>query len=138
MQTSRDLTVSSDLDNLPFVLEFVRLCCLEAGLDDDATFACELATDEACTNIVEHAYQGREGGKIYVRCQCTPEEFIVELHDNGAPFNPAQVAPPQLVGDLADREAGGLGLHLMRSLMDEVRFEFDGQNGNTVTMIKRL
>lgn len=135
---NKALVVSSSLDELPRVIEFVRQACLKAGLDDDTIFACELATDEACTNIIEHAYQGRQDGVIRVACQVSNTSFTVEFHDHGQPFDPDQVLPPNLSGDLADREIGGLGLHFMRRLMDEVRFEFDEQAGNTLVMTKRL
>lgn len=134
----RDLVVVSDLANLPLVLEFVRNCCVDAGLSDDAVFACELATDEAVTNVIEHAYLGRRDGSIAVTCYRQGDRFVVRVHDHGASFDPSQVAGPVLTGDLADRDVGGLGLHFMRSLMDEVRFEFDEQQGNTLTMVKRL
>lgn len=135
---TKDLVVSSKLEELPRVIEFVRQACLSAGLDDDTVFACELATDEACTNIMEHAYQGRQDGVIRVACEISSTRFTVEFHDNGQPFDPDQVLPPKLSGDLADRDIGGLGLHFMRTLMDEVHFVFDEQAGNTLVMTKRL
>lgn len=132
------LVVSSNLDNLPRVIAFVRQACETAGLDEDAAFACELATDEACTNIMEHAYRGRSNGEIEVICLAKADRFIVQLHDNGKPFDPDTVAPPTLTGELIERQIGGLGLHFMHSLMDEVRFNFDEEEGNTLTMVKYL
>jgi serine/threonine-protein kinase RsbW len=136
--TADELVVSSSLDALPQVIDFVRQVCLQAGLADQASFACELATDEACTNIIEHAYAGRSDGVIRVACWQADDAFIVQLHDQGAAFDPAAVREPPLTDDLAGRPLGGLGMHFMRSLMDEVRFDFDPVTGNTVTMTKRL
>lgn len=130
--------VSSALDVLPQVIGFVRQASLHAGLPESAVFACELATDEACTNIIEHAYAGRSDGVIRVACWSDSDEFVVQLHDQGTAFNPAAVREPPLTQDLAGRPLGGLGMHFMRSLMDEVRFDFDPISGNTVTMTKRL
>lgn len=134
----QELVISSDLANLPRVLDFVRARCIAAGLSDDAVFACELATDEACTNVIEHAYLGRRSGEIRITCYLNGDHFVVRLHDHGQPFDPAQVAAPTLSGSLSERDVGGLGLHFMRSLMDEVRFEFDQEVGNTLTMVKRI
>jgi serine/threonine-protein kinase RsbW len=133
----QELVITSDLANLPRVLDFVRAHCIAAGLSDDAVFACELATDEACTNVIEHAYGGA-GGEIRISCSRNDDRFVVRVHDRGQPFNPAEVAAPALSGTLSEREIGGLGLHFMRSLMDEVRFEFDQDDGNTLTMVKRV
>jgi anti-sigma regulatory factor (Ser/Thr protein kinase) len=133
-----ELVVSSDLDVLPQVIDFVRQASLLAGLPDNAVFACELATDEACTNIIEHAYAGRSDGVIRVACWSDSDEFVVQLHDQGVAFDPGAVRVPPLTQDLAGRPLGGLGVHFMRSLMDEVRFDFDPVLGNTLTMTKRF
>lgn len=133
-----EIVFASDLANLSTALDFVRAQCRLAGASDDETFACELATDEACTNIIEHAYQGRKDGEIRLACLWADEVFIVRLRDHGRPFDPTRVAAPPRVERLEDAEIGGLGLHFMRSLMDEIRFEFDPAGGNTLTMVKRL
>lgn len=132
------LVVHSTLDALPQVIDFVRQACLEAGLSDKDVFACELATDEACTNIVEHAYRGHSDGVIRVACWSESGTFVVQFHDRGQAFDPAAIEDPMLTEDLLDRPLGGLGVHFMRSLMDEVRFEFDASEGNTLTMTKRI
>lgn len=133
-----ELVVSSDLDALPQVIDFVRQAGMDAGLSDDALFACELATDEACTNIIEHAYNGASDGAIRVCCWVEEGAFTVQFHDQGVAFDPAQVREPLLSEELADRPLGGLGMHFMRSLMDDVRFDFDPVEGNLLTMSKRL
>lgn len=133
-----ELTVNSDLDGLPQVIDFVRQACMAAGMSDDAIFACELATDEACTNIIEHAYDGRDDGLIRVSCWVDAGVFVVQFLDQGATFDPSKVREPLLTEVLADRPLGGLGMHFMRSLMDEVRFDFDPVAGNLLTMTKRF
>jgi anti-sigma regulatory factor (Ser/Thr protein kinase) len=135
---TEELTVSSDLDSLPQVIDFVRQASVAAGLAEKAVFACELATDEACTNIIEHAYAGRSDGMIRVACWAENGAFVVQFHDQGAAFDPTQIQEPQLTENLAERPLGGLGVHFMRSLMDEVRFEFDPVTGNKLTMTKRF
>lgn len=138
MTNIQSLVVSSDLAELPRVIDFIHQVCLNARLSDDDMFACELATDEACTNIMEHAYLGSADGQIRVTCHYTDELFVVVLHDHGQPFDPNQVEPPSLTGDLEVRDVGGLGLYFMRNMMDEVHFDFDQVAGNTLTMTKRI
>jgi len=138
MIETRYLVVFSDLAELPRVLAFVRRACQDAGLDADAAFACELATDEACTNVIEHAYQGDASGEIRILCAWDGDEFLVRLHDRGRAFDPNAVASPTLAGNLASRRPGGLGLHFIYSLMDDVQFRFDAEKGNTLVMKKHL
>ena len=132
-----ELLVTSDLDQLPRVLDFVRAACADAGMDEDQVFACELATDEACANIMEHAYEGYPDDEIQVRCWTASGQMYIRFHDTGQPFEPQEVEPPLLTDDLQERQVGGLGLHFMRTLMDDVTFEFS-ETGNTVTMSKRI
>jgi len=138
MSETVDLVVYSDLDELPRVIEFVRRSCHQARMTDDAIFACELATDEACTNIIEHAYAGRDDGEIQVSCQVIEDRFVIQFRDHGQPFDPNLIKTPDLTTELSQRPVGGLGLHFMRSLMDDVHFKFDHREGNTLIMVKRL
>lgn len=134
----QQLTVSSALHDLPLVINFVRRCCRTAGLSEDASFACELAADEACSNIMEHAYSGRSDGVIHVACWVAGQCFVLRFRDHGRTFDPARVQKPTLDADLLDRPVGKLGIHIMRSLMDDVRYEFDAVEGNTLTMSKAI
>lgn len=112
----------------------------QSGLDQTAVFHIELACDEACTNVIEHAYGGENKGEITVSWQMEDRSFIINIHDNGRSFNPDAVPTPTLPPDAGEPEnvkVGGLGIHFMRQLMDEVRFEFDDESGNTLTLIKK-
>lgn len=138
MSLPEELVVTSALDELPRVIDFVFQTCETSAVPEDVAFACQLAADEACTNIMEHAYGGRSDGEIRVWCWVSEDQVHLQLRDNGVAFDPGIIEMPSLNGNLTDRHIGGLGLHFMRSLMDEVRFEFDPTTGNTVTMIKRF
>ena len=70
-------------------------------------------------------------------CHIDDENLVVMLRDHGTPFDPSAVKAPRLGVCLDDRESGGLGLYFMHRLMDEVRFEFDPESGNVVTLVKR-
>jgi serine/threonine-protein kinase RsbW len=131
------LETESRLDKLAPIGDFVAAAASEAGLDEQATFDVQLATDEACCNIIEHAYKGVEGGEIEICCTREGNDFVVSLKDRGRPFNPDKVPAPDLQGDLNGRRIGGLGLHFIRRLMDEVFFTFDEAEGNELVMIKR-
>jgi serine/threonine-protein kinase RsbW len=122
-------------DDLPRVLEFMEESCRDANVDPALWFDLQLAVEEACCNVIEHAYNG-EGGEFYVGFRSHDRDVMITVRDQGKPFDPASVAPPDMNLPLEDRPVGGLGLHLIHQLMDQVKFEFsDGTN--TLTMIKR-
>ena len=108
-----------------------------AGLDADAVYAVEMAVDEACTNIIEHAYGGEGQGDIECTCQINHGELTVTLRDYGCPFEPSEVPEPDIDAALEERREGGLGLYLIRKLMDDVNFEFTPDSCNILTMVKR-
>ena len=108
-----------------------------AGLDDDAAYAIQLAVEEACDNIIEHAYGNNMRGDIECTCEATPDGLVVTLRDHGDPFDPDSVPPPNLDSSLEERDAGGLGLHFIRKLTDDFCFQFDAEQGNVLMLFKR-
>jgi anti-anti-sigma factor len=133
------LTVPSSLDSLSEISDFVVAAARTAGLDDQAVWEVQLAVDEAATNVILHAYGDHDlEGPITVDAELENNEFIVRLHDQGTPFDPDTVPTPDLDSPLEQRATGGLGLYLMRKLMDRVDFQFDSAGHNVLTMVKRL
>jgi serine/threonine-protein kinase RsbW len=72
-----------------------------------------------------------------IGCGVRGDELIITMRDHGLPFDPASVKPPNLTADLSERQIGGLGVYLMRKLMDEVRYESLRDDGNLLTLVKR-
>jgi len=124
-------------ESLARIGEFVTRAAVAASFDATAVYAVEMAVDEACTNIIEHAYGGEDRGDIECTCQVKAGELRVTLRDYGHPFDPASVPEPNITASLEERQEGGLGLFLMRKLMDEVHFEFTHHAGNILTLVKR-
>jgi sigma-B regulation protein RsbU (phosphoserine phosphatase) len=124
-------------ENLAEINKFVTSAAEAAGLDEETIYAVQRAVDEACSNIIEHAYQGKEGGKIESLCIACEYGLITQFRDYGLPFDPNKIPSPNLNMELSERPVGGLGLYFMRQLMDEVSFEFSPNSiGNTITMVK--
>jgi serine/threonine-protein kinase RsbW len=92
--------------------------------------------DEACTNIIEHAYGGDGKGEIHCTCEILANGLKVVLRDNGRSFNPDNVPAPKPKARLKEVKARGAGLYLIRKMMDEVTFEFSKEDGNRLTLIK--
>lgn len=127
-------------ESLEAVREFVGQIAETFGFDAKAIYAVELATDEAFTNIVEHAYGGESKELVECTCQTHLMDLTIILHDCGQAFDPTCVPEPDLEAPLEDRETGGLGIYFMRKLMDEVHFTPASETSdgcNTLTMIKR-
>ena len=95
----------------------------------------QAAVDEACTNIIKYAY-GEARGIITITCSTRDNNFMVSIKDKGKPFNPSSVPLPDLKADVNHRKIGGLGIYLMRNLMDDVTYDFDPKSGNTLVMKK--
>ncbi len=130
-------TFPGRLDALSSIREFVARVATDAGLSAKDVYAVVLSVDEACSNIVEHAYQGRQSGEIECECWWSGSEFHIILRDQGEPFDPEAVPEPQVEGPLEQLSLGGAGLFLMRKLMDSVEFEFSPEKGNVLRMVKR-
>jgi anti-sigma regulatory factor (Ser/Thr protein kinase) len=137
MSEQLELTVPSDLENLARIAEFVTDSALRLGLDEEQAFEVQMATDEACANIIEHAYGPDVEGEIRICCALEGDDFVVSIRDQGAPFDPQNVPEPDLTCPLEDRQIGGLGLYFMRKLMDRVDFCCWPGKGNEVRMYKR-
>ncbi len=132
----RTLIIPARFDQLDAIRRFAVQAAADAGLDEKGLCAVEMAVDEACSNIIEHAYRGISNGQIECTCESDATSFTVILRDRGRPFDILQVPEPDLKASLKKRKVGGLGIYLMRQLMDVVRYENLGDMGNVLTLIK--
>ena len=125
-------------ENLEKICDLVTTQATQAGFDDTAVYAIQTAVDEACSNIIEHAYQGEDSGTIDITVTTNDDCLTIRLIDQGIPFNPINIPEPDISASLAERDNHGLGLYFMRKLMDDVCFEFSEGTGNVLTMVKCL
>ena len=131
------ITFDASFDILDEIREFVGDAARQVGFSDKEIFAIQLAADEASSNIIEHAYAGQKGGKLEIECINFDGGIKIVMRDRGKSFNPSNVPEPNVKADLSDRKIGGLGMYLMRKLMDDVTYESTTELGNILTMIKR-
>jgi serine/threonine-protein kinase RsbW len=100
-------------------------------------YAVNLALDEVVTNVVRHGFDNPKEEEVVAHVTARSREVVTEVTDAGRTFDPLTVPPPDLTAPLSERSLGGLGIHLIRSLMDEV--EYRRENGkNVLTMRKRI
>ena len=120
------------------IREFVGDIARAGGFNDKEVYNIQLATDEAASNIIEHAYEGVSDGLLEISCGVKGTAITIILVDHGESFDPSDVPAPDLKADLSERKIGGLGIFLMRKLMDEVHYDAEPKkNRNTLTMVKR-
>jgi serine/threonine-protein kinase RsbW len=96
-----------------------------------------MAVDEACTNIIEHAYGGEGEGKIQLNCQVQPEGLQVTIFDQGTPFDPEQIPELDTKAPIAERRRRGMGLFFIYKLMDRVEYKSNTPKGNQLILFKR-
>ena len=127
----------STTNALADVREFVDKCAVRFGFGEKEVSEITLAVDEACTNVIKHAYKGNPDAEFEVRILASGTEFQVVVRDWGASFKPEEVPLPNIKDKVKRHKAGGLGIFLMRKLMDTV--EYRGQDAsNEVRLVRNL
>jgi len=130
------MSVPARYDRVKQVCAFVVDAAESAGLDETAVFHCQIAVDEACTNIIEHGYRGEDKGQIEAECRTEPGMATITIIDWAPPFDVTQVPDPSLDRPIEDAAIGGLGVFFMRKMMNEVTYHHkDG--ANRLVMVKR-
>lgn len=137
-ERSTSMRMKAVLENVPRAIECVTEWAQKAGFDERALYEIQLAVDEACANVVDHAYEGADPGDIEVSCRLDDQILTVQVRDWGTGFDLSGVADPDLDAPLEERTLGGLGLFLVRQVMDDVQFRSDPELGNELMMSKRL
>lgn len=127
---------SGRFESLAGIRKFVYDAASAAGFNDKEIYAVELAVDEACSNIIEHAYGGEGKGDIVCTCNKINNGLEIILIDQGKPFNPALVSTPDFSLDLEQLKPRGAGLYLIRNMMDDIDFNFSEKHGNQLRMVK--
>lgn len=127
---------AGEFSNLAKISEFIAEQAHQIGLNERATYEVQLAVDEACSNIIEHAYGGEGKGEIEITCNLAPDGIEIVLKDEGKPFDPDSIKEIEIGTPLEKLGSRGAGVFLMRKLMDEVRFEFSKKSGTILKMKK--
>ena len=127
---------AAKFEHLDEIREFVGDIARAGGFSNKDVYNIQLATDEAASNIIEHAYENVTDGILELSCGMREDTITIILIDRGESFDPSEVPLPDLKADLSDRKIGGLGIFLMRKLMDEVHYEPRPDKSNVLTMIK--
>lgn len=129
-------TFPGNFKSLERISKFIVRFAQEAGFSPNDVYAIQTAVDEACSNIIDHAYGGEDKGEIQIKVSETSKNLKIVLRDQGEPFDPEDVPEPDLTSALEHRKERGLGIYFMQKLMDDVVFEFSEKRGNKLTLVK--
>lgn len=133
----KSLTLPNDLHAIPELTAFIDAACEVTSFDDDMVLKMNLAIEEAVVNVISYAYPEGTQGKVEVTITVDPQDFIVVICDSGKPFDPTQKEDVDITLPAEKRPIGGLGIFLVRQLMDSVSYE--RRNGeNILTLMKAL
>jgi len=130
------LKVLSDSSNLELVRKFIYDVALKSGLSSEDATKIELAVDEACSNVVRHAYDETVKNDLGIEVLVREDKFVVKVIDSGKGFNPDIFATPDMEEYLAHYKIGGLGIHIIKSLIDKVDFRVKPGIKNEVILTK--
>ncbi|MBN1465539.1 ATP-binding protein [candidate division KSB1 bacterium] len=133
------LRIPSETDNLELIREFVTKVASKVGFNSDDIGKIELACDEACTNVIKHAYAMKTNNdkkNLDISIKTDAEKFTLVVTDHGKGFDPDSIKMPNMREYLAQLKVGGLGIYLMKTLMDEVDYQMQPGVKNQVRMVK--
>lgn len=125
-----------EFSSLAAISDFVIEQSASAEFNPKDIYSIQTAVDEACSNIIDHAYGGESLGYIQISIEKINNGIRIVIVDDGQPFNPDEIPLPDTISPLEDRKERGLGVFFMKRLMDEVCYDFSDPNHNTLVMIK--
>ena len=137
MPPAATISVVGRTDNLPVVMQFVQDYWLTAGLPPDSLFAFELVLEEVFMNIAMHGSTPIRSPNVDIQVELAKGKVTLTVSDDGPAFNPLSVPPPDLEAPIEVRSVGGLGIHLLRQMMESVDYERSGRR-NKLQMSRRV
>ena len=137
MQYQSHITLPNDVQATTELGMFVDEVCENVGFDMSTTFKLNLAIEEAVVNVMSYAYPAGTKGDVDIDAEADDEQLKFVISDSGTPFDPTQKAEVDTTLSAEERGIGGLGIHLIRQIMDTINYErVDGKN--VLTLRKKL
>ena len=137
VKLKKSIVLPNDTQEVPRLAAFVDEVCEELGFNATDTMQMNLALEEAVVNVMEYAYPVGKSGQVLVEADMLPDQVVFTVTDSGIPFDPTAQAEPDIALSVEDRSIGGLGIHLVRHIMDEIKYERKDDK-NILTLIKKL
>jgi len=135
---SHTLSRAAQIEMLSEMRGFVEAAARHCGLSAENTFAFKLAAEEICTNIIQYGYEDHHVATLVLSFSVEGNQARLIIQDDGKHFSPDKAKKPDIDGDWKDREVGGLGIYLVKEIMDKVTYNRNEEDGNTLIMEKKL
>ena len=134
---SRSLVLPNDVQTIPRLQHFVDEVCDSVDFDQAQTMQMNLALEEAVVNVMKYAYPKDTPGDVKVDAYRDEGQLVFTISDSGTPFDPTAREKVDTTLSLEERPIGGLGIFLVRELMDSIHYERVGGR-NVLTLCKKL
>lgn len=135
MDPSFEMTIGSDIEEIPGVSARLEEAMNACGFSAEEVLDTQLAVEEVITNIILHGYE-KKGGEIHLSCHFEDSRIRIRVADSAPQFDPLSIPEPELEGDIDERRIGGLGIYLVRQVMDTLSYRYEN-NRNILTLEKR-
>jgi len=129
------LTLKNDVAEIERLSQSLEAFGRSLQLPEEFLYAVNLALDEILTNVISYGYADEAGHEIAVDVAVQQGELVAEITDDARPFNPLEAAPADTVSPLAERQVGGLGIHLARKFMDTMAYR--REHGKNILIMKK-
>jgi len=133
----KHLSVENKIDELPALAAMLEQLTDEWNLNPGLAMNLNLVIEEAITNVVFYAYDDKQTHFIDIDFELDGNEFSIMIKDDGKPFDPTQKTDPDISLSVDDRQIGGLGIFLIRKIMDKVSYRRENKK-NILTLVKTL
>ena len=129
VRLQRSLTLPNDINTIPQLNEFIDAVCEELEIDMALAMSLNLAMEEAVVNVMDYAYPEGTEGEVDIEAIADETQLHFTISDSGKPFDPTAKEEVDTTLSAEERPIGGLGIHLIRQLMDNISYERkDGKN----------
>ena len=128
------MRIGSDVAEIPEVSAWLEEVMLGSGFTEEAILDTQLAAEEAITNVIVHGYK-EPGGEIVITCHVSSDHIKIEIGDTAPRFDPLSIPEPELESTIEKRTIGGLGIFLIRQVMDEVSYRYE--NGKNILVLTK-
>jgi anti-sigma regulatory factor (Ser/Thr protein kinase) len=134
---NKKLILKNDISEIKNLTDFLCKVCEENDICNKILCDATLAIEEIFANIVHYGYEDKNEHFVEINIKIADDNLALEIIDDGKPFNPLEEPPPKTDTSFEEREVGGLGIHLVRNLMDELEYK-QVKGKNVLTMKVRL
>ena len=132
---NKQIILQNDIGQVPLLAQFVDEVCETIGLDMATTMQLNLAIEEAVVNVMNYAYPQGTVGDVCIEARSDDKELEFIISDSGKPFDPTAKDEVDTTLSAEERSIGGLGIHLVRTIMDAV--DYERSNDKNILMLRK-